>query len=356
MLSYLRGNNRIVRGKVRCGHVTKQVVSALCPGDIAIISHTNIDELAARELIERGVGAVVNCAVSFTGDYEAQGARVLLEHCIPLYDCPSHPDLLTQLSNGENVIINGHYLFRERDQSMVTRLAPVTPEQWEALRHNAEKNMPEQLKRFVENTLRYAEQEKKRLFTPLVSLPLCTSIAGRPALIVSRGKYYKEDLHALSNYIVARRPALIGVDGGGDALLEQGWCPDIIMGDMDSVSDKALRAAQDIVVHGYMDGSAPGAERVKQLGLAYHVLPAPGTSEDMALLYAYDNGADLLISVGAHSAMGDFLEKGRQGMASTLLVRMKVGGRLVDAKGLHHLYPKSGRMRLPLLHYLKTWV
>jgi uncharacterized membrane-anchored protein len=353
MFMRLGKNNRIVRGPVRCGHITKHVTGSLRPGDIAVIAHTNIDELAARGLIERKVRAVVNCAVSFTGEYEAHGARLLLETGIPLYECPSRPYLSRELADGEEVVIDGHYLFRKQDRTMLTRLVPVTREEWQVTYRNVEKNTPEKLASFVDNTIQYALQEKERLFQPLVRLPLRTTLAGRHVVVVSRGRHYKEDLQALFSYVAAYRPTLIGVDGGSDALLEQGWKPDIIMGDMDSVSDVALREAKDVVVHAYADGSAPGESRIKALGVPYHLLQAPGTSEDMALLYAYESGASLIVGVGTHTAMDDFLEKGRQGMASTLLVRMKIGGRLVDAKGIHRLYPSIINTGLPFMRYLK---
>ncbi|GED12102.1 putative cytokinetic ring protein SteA [Aneurinibacillus migulanus] len=353
MFMRLGRNSHTVCGPVRYGRITKHMAASLRPGDIAVIEHTDIDELAARELIEKKVKAVVNCAVSFTGEYEAQGARLLLDTGIPLYDCPAQSRLPGEISNGEEVVIDGHYLFRKRDKMMLTRLLPVTHEEWQVTYQKAEKNTSERLARFIDNTLHYALREKEYLFCPLASLPLHTKIPGRHAVVVSRGRHYEEDLQALRNYITVYRPVLIGVDGGGDALLAQGWRPDIIMGDMDSVSDRALRETKDIIVHAYTDGRAPGEERVKSLGVPYHLLRAPGTSEDMALLYAYDNGVSLIVGIGTHTSMEDFLEKNRQGMASTLLVRMKVGSKLVDARGIHHLYSPFTSVRLPLFRHLK---
>lgn len=347
--------SRMVRGPVRCGHSTKHMLASLRPGDIAVISHPDIDELAARGLIEQRVKAVINCAVSFTGEYEARGARLLLDTGIPLYDCPARPSLVAELSNGEEIMIDGHYLFRKKDKAMLIRLLPVTREMWQVAYQSAIQKTTEKLTRFVDNTLDYALREKEHLFQPLSCLPLQTQLAGRPAVVVSRGRHYREDLYALYDYISMYRPVLIGVDGGADALLQQGLVPDIIMGDMDSVSDKALRLAADIVVHAYPNGGAPGAKRISDLRIPYHTLAAPGTSEDMALLYAYDHGVSLIISVGTHTAMEEFLEKNRDGMASTLLTRMKIGSRLVDAKGIHCVYGNS-QPALPWMRHLKNWM
>jgi uncharacterized membrane-anchored protein len=138
---------------------------------------------------------------------------------------------------------------------------------------------------------------------------------------------------------------LIGVDGGADALLDRGAVPDLIIGDFDSVSERALRCGAQLIVHGFTDGRAPGAERLDELGLPYTVFSAPGTSEDVAMLLAYEKGAELMVAVGTHNSMVEFLDKGRAGMASTFLVRMKVGDALVDAKGVSRLYRSSVRTK-----------
>ncbi len=345
MLSRLMNKNRTVNGSVRCGALTKQLVASIKPGEIAVISHTDIDELAARGLLERRVKAVVNCAPSFTGEYMARGAKILLDHHIPLYDCDSQDNVFEQLHNGEQIIIDGHYLFRKKDRHLLARLSPITKEYWQQACSAAEQKMNERLYRFVENTLAYAAVEKEHIMLPLPPLPLHTPLAGRTVVIVSRGKYYKEDLRAIRPYILKEKPILIGVDGGADALLENGLVPDIVIGDMDSVSNDALAAAKDVIIHAYYDGTAPGEKRVRELGIPYYKLRAPGISEDAAMLYAYHYGAEWLVSVGTHTNMVEFLEKGRQGMASTLLVRMQVGDRVIDAKGFHLLYSKRQKRK-----------
>ena len=139
-------------------------------------------------------------------------------------------------------------------------------------------------------------------------------------------------------------------DGGGDAF-ECGYRPDLFVGDMDSVSDRALLQAREVVVHAYSDGRGiPGRERLEKLGVQYRVFSSPGTSEDIALLMAYELGAALIVAIGAHSSVLEFLEKGRKGMSSTFLVRLKVGDRLVDAKGVSRLYaPRSPATLLPVV-------
>ncbi|MCL5292812.1 MAG: putative cytokinetic ring protein SteA, partial [Actinobacteria bacterium] len=171
--------------------------------------------------------------------------------------------------------------------------------------------------------------------------PTRTNFVGRHALVVVRGYSYKPDLQALRSYIREIKPVLIGVDGGADALLAKGYQPDIIIGDMDSVSDEALRSGAELIVHAFTGGRAPGLERLAKLGLTGSLFEAMGTSEDIALLLAYEKGAELIVAVGTHANLIEFLDKGRGGMASTFLVRLKVGSRLVDAKGVNKLYRRG---------------
>ena len=156
--------------------------------------------------------------------------------------------------------------------------------------------------------------------------------------MVVRGYHYREDLAALRPYIREYRPVMVGVDGGADALIESGYTPHVIVGDMDSVSDGALRCGAELVVHAYRDGRAPGLDRLHRLGLEGIVFPAAGTSEDIAMLLADEGGASLIVAVGTHATLMEFLDKGRSGMASTFLTRLRVGSKLVDAKGVSRLY------------------
>ena len=168
----------------------------------------------------------------------------------------------------------------------------------------------------------YLVREKDLLIDGVGVPDIRTRIEGRHALIVVRGYHYKEDLQALHHYIREYKPVLIGVDGG----------------DMDSVSDRALTCGAEIVVHAYRDGRAPGAERVRGLGVEPVIFPATGTSEDVAMLLADDKDATLIVAVGTHATLVEFLDKGRSGMASTFLTRLRIGSKLVDAKGVSRLY------------------
>jgi uncharacterized membrane-anchored protein len=200
-----------------------------------------------------------------------------------------------------------------------------------------------ELERFAVNTLKYVQREARPSFEPIELPPLRTKFEGRHALVVVRGHDYKHDLATLRPYIREYRPVLIGVDGGADALLEMGLHPDIIIGDFDSVSVSTLATAKDLVHHVHPDGRAPGRETLLEWGVDYHEFVAEGTSEDVAMLLAWESGAQLIVAVGTHATMVEFLDKGRPGMASTFLTRLRLGPMLVDAKGVSRLY--EGRVR-----------
>ena len=201
----------------------------------------------------------------------------------------------------------------------------------------------EELQRFAENTLEYIRREADLTFEPVTLPPLRVDMKGRHALVVVRGHDYRDDLHALKAYIKEYRPVLIAVDGGADALLDEGFTPDVIIGDFDSVSEQALGVGADLVHHVHRDGRAPGRENLELWGVPYHEFVVDGTSEDVAMLLAFEAGATLIVAVGTHSTMVEFLDKGRPGMSSTFLTRLRLGPVLVDAKGVNRLY--EGRVR-----------
>lgn len=321
---------------------TKQLCKRLLPQQIALIDHADVDEMAAQSLLEAGVRAVINLSPFMTGRYPAEGARTLLQMGVPLYEWNTqaeHARLMEQV-DGAKVTIRDNTLFLQTESGwrLLDKLHSVNDEAIAVKWQEAHARLDDTLSSFIDNTLQYAVREKDLFLKRLCQLRLKTPLADRHVVVVVRGKHYKEDLQTLAPYIREYRPVLIGVDGGADALLESGYRPDLIVGDMDSVTDKALCSGAEVVVHAFPDGRSPGEQRVRQLGLAYHVLPAPGTSEDVAMLLAFENQAELIVTIGTHTNMIDFLEKGRKGMASTLLVRTKIGTKLIDAKGVSQLY------------------
>jgi uncharacterized membrane-anchored protein len=224
------------------------------------------------------------------------------------------------------------------DGQVVAKGTLQTPESVAAAMVEARAGLAEQVTAFAVNTLEYVQRDLDMLLDSVGVLDLRTRLEGRHVLVVARGYHYREDLIALRSYIREFKPVKIGVDGGADALLDAGYRPDIIVGDMDSVSDAAASCGAELVVHAYQDGSAPGLARVESLGVACVTCPAAGTSEDIAMLIADAKGASVIVAVGTHFSLEEFLDKGRPGMGSTFLTRLRVGGKLVDAKGVSRLY------------------
>ncbi len=335
-------------GPIRYDLSTKKLVKRLQPQDIALISHNDLDEIAADSLLRTKVKIVLNTGFFCTESYVNNGPGKLLDRGITLVEGLGEKFLL-KLKEGDPVEVKGESIFKNGKK--IAKGQILTKELLSKKIARAEINQGKLLDRFVQNTLEYARREKGIILGSLTMPKLQTVIRDRHVLVVVRGKNYREDLKAIMHYIDEVKPVLIGVDGGADALWEFGYRADIVIGDMDSVGDEALQNAAELVVHAYPDGRAPGMERVKKLGLEAKIFSAPGTSEDVAMLLAYENKAELIVALGTHSSMVDFLEKGRAGMASTFLVRLKVGEKLVDARGVSQLYRKTANYRFvaPLL-------
>jgi uncharacterized membrane-anchored protein len=324
-------------GTAKLDKRTKDLVRRLDARDIAIIHHADLDRVSAEELVASGVRVVVNCAESQTGRFPNPGPLTLVRGGVKLVDAPG-AELFDQVSDGDRLTVRGGSVFRngtclasghvlqaaELDNALVAQKARVT----------------EALEAFAENTMRYLRDEG-RLLSEGVDFPtLTTRMRDRHALVVARGPGMKRDLRMVLPYIRDFKPVLVAVDGGADALLEAGLKPDVIVGDMDSVSDRALQSGAEILVHAYRDGIAPGAARCDKLDVRYQVVSMPGISEDIALLLAYEKGAELIVAVGTHFNLIEFLERDRAGMSSTFVTRLKVGEILVDAKGVSRLFSR----------------
>ena len=291
-----------VVGTARLGRQTKDLVKRLRAGDLAIIDHVDLDRVSAEELAESGVRAVVNVSPSSSGRFPNPGPLELVRAGVCLVDALGS-GLFDELSDGETVTVRGGSVWRNG-----------------------------------------ARLDEGRLLAQGIEFPpLATRFRDRHAVVVARGPGYKSDLRIVRPYIRNFKPVLVAVDGGADALLEIGLRPHVIVGDFDSVSDAALHSGAELLVHAYADGRAPGSVRLTALGLPFATVSAPGISEDIALLLAHERGAELIVAVGTHFNLVEFMERNRAGMASTFVTRLKVGESLVDAKGVSRLVsPRIG--------------
>jgi len=334
---------------------TKRLVRRAQPGEIAVIDHEDLDRVSAEALLEVGVAGVVNAARSISGRYPNLGPLILIQAGVPLIDAVG-PLLLRKVREGDPIRLDGDRII-VGDQLVGVGIRQSEAAVLEAM-SEAKLSLAERFESFATNTLDYMHRERDLLFGGSGLPAIEHDLSRRPVLVVVRGYDYKEDLAVLGPYIRDVHPVLLGVDGGADALIEAGYRPDVILGDMDSVSDGALllaletprrwprrRQPTEILLHAYQDGRAPGRARLDALGVPYRLVEASGTSEDMAFLLAHEKGAETIVAVGSHGNLREFLDKGREGMASTFLVRLRVGEILMDAKGVSRVYSPRIRTR-----------
>jgi uncharacterized membrane-anchored protein len=314
---------------------TKSLTERLMPGDIAIIDHADLDRVSAEALLNRQVVAVINVAPSMTGRYPNLGAQLLVEAGVPLVDDVG-PDVFEKVSDGNLVRLDGDTLYL--GETVAAKGIVQTSQSVAASMIKAKEGLATLIRAFMANTVEYIGRDFEELIDGIRVPELRTKLAGKHALVIARGYRHREDLQVLRAYIREFRPVMVAVDGGADALLDAGYRPDVIIGDMDSVSDRALTSGAEIVVHAYPDGTAPGLERVRAMGLDSVQCPATGTSEDIAVLMADELGAHLIVAVGMRTTLVEFLDKGRPGMASAFLTRMRVGDKMVEPKGVSRLY------------------
>jgi uncharacterized membrane-anchored protein len=330
-------------GRARVDRRTKVLLSRLEPGEVAIIDHQDIDRIAAEGLIQRQARIVINAGRSSTGRYPNLGPLLLCSAGVTVID-EAGPEVM-QIEEGTRVEVEEGSVFAiaNGERRQVAKGKVLHLEDVEKTLDVAKQGIATAIDRFAENTIGYIKDERDVLLEAARLPNVKTAFHGRHVLVVVRGPGYKEDFVALRGYIREVKPLLVGVDGGADAILDAGMKPDMIIGDMDSVTTEALLSGAEVVVHAYSGGHAPGLERIEALDIPCIVYESPGTSEDIAMLLAFERGAELIVAVGTHANLIEFLDKGRKGMASTFLVRLRVGPILVDAKGVGRLY--RGRVR-----------
>jgi uncharacterized membrane-anchored protein len=336
---------------LRIAHRTKVTAPSLLPGEVVVISHPDLDAVAAESLVRARPSAVINCAPFVTGKYPNQGPDILLGAGIPIFE--ADVNILDVVVDRSTCRIQDGVL--EVTGNDPFQLRHITPADVALSLSDARKNLDSELDAFVRNTMSYLGRDSERtlLLDPVIPPDVKTNFFDQPTVVAVRGNRYREDLRLLARFFADAKPLIIAVDGAADELISMGLVPNVILGDMDSVSDRSLRCGAELIVHAYASNTqpvtAPGAVRCQSLGLPYMTFPVAGTSEDAALLLAYELGAKLIVAVGTHTHMEDFLDKGRKGMASTFLVRLKVGSRLVDAKGVSSLMSMNQPMVPSLL-------
>jgi uncharacterized membrane-anchored protein len=342
-----RGGTRAVSGPARLGRRTKHLVKRLAPGDVAVVDHRDLDRVSAEDLIAAGVIAVLNCRPSSSGEYPNMGPLLLVQAGVHLVDLDDDA-IFDAIPDGQPVEVAGGEV-HARGVLVASGRAQEPADVLAATEHRR-REIGEALEAFARNTVEHMVEERE-LLSGKIELPrFDTDFRDKDVMIVVRGVGHERDIAALRPYIRDMRPVLVGVDGGANALLEAGFRPDMIVGDMDSAQEATLRSGAELVVHAYPDGRAPGRDLLDRLGLPHKVVPAPGTSQDIAMLIAHEKGARLIVSVGSQWNLVEFLDKNRRGMSSTFLTRLRLGENLVDAKGVSRLYrPRPGVLPVAVL-------
>lgn len=327
-----------VTGTARVDRRTKRLTTRLTAGDVAVIDQVDLDRATADAFVAAGVVAVVNAAPSISGRFPNLGPEVLVTAGIPIVD-DLGDELFELVTEGQRIRVDGDRLLV--DDEPVAAGQAQDRETVAAAMADARHGLAVQLESFAANTSEYLKRERELLLDGVGVPSVGTPIEDRHCLVVSRGFDYREDLARLAAYIREFRPVLIGVDGGADALVEAGYRPDLIVGDLDAVGDQALKSGAEVVIHAYPDGRAPGLERLQDLDIDAIRFPSAATNEDIAMLLADVNGAKLVVAVGMHANLVEFLDRGRAGMASTVLTRLRLGAKLVDAKSAAQLHRPS---------------
>ncbi|MDF2889652.1 MAG: thiamine pyrophosphokinae catalytic protein [Clostridia bacterium] len=323
-----------IEGFVKIGTRTKELIKYLSAEDIAVIQHDDIDELAAEALIKTRLKAVINTGKSMTGGYYSRGTSMLVSSNIRLYDTSLE---ITAFKDNDFVRIRGKDLILNSSCLYSNSCQMINNEYIQQRTIECGYNHNNLLCGFINNTLEYAEKEKDFILNFTDYPKINSNMKDKCAIVVVRSSESREALASLKDFIGIKKPVLIGVDGGADTIISCGFTPDILIGDMDSVSDVGIFRSKEIILHSYLNGTCPCLERIMSLNIKYKILPMPGTSEDIALLLAYDKGASSIILIGGHSSMTDFLERGRKGMGSTLITRLKIEDRLIDYKYIKKL-------------------
>jgi uncharacterized membrane-anchored protein len=247
---------RIVSGPARPGRRTKLLVRHLQRGDVAILDHRDIDRVSGEELVAAGVVAVINCRPSSSGSYPNMGPQLLVEAGVHLVDVPD--DVLFELvSTGDQLTLHDGEV--RRAGKVLTRGAVLDPARVRADTDHRRDELGYALERFARNTIEHMREERELLVGKIELPRFRTDFRDRHALVVVRGVGHQRDLRALRPYIRDMKPVLVAVDGGADALLQAGLKPDMIVGDMDSAGDAALRCGAELVVHSTPTAARPDA-------------------------------------------------------------------------------------------------
>jgi len=331
-----------VEAPARVDERTRDILTRIRPGEIAVIDHEDLDRKTAEDLVRARVAAVVNASDTVSGRYPNMGPLLLVVAGIPLVDGCGR-DLLQSVEEGVDVRVAGGNVYVAG--KAVAHGSVQTIDSLESKLEEAKHHLAVELQAFAESTIEFLREERDLPIEGVSTPDSRVDFDGRQCVVVVRNYDWRQDLEVLLPYIRDRKPVLIGVDGGADALREAGLRPDIIIGDPNSVGADTLTCGAELVVHAGAEARPGGVGRLEDLGIAYATFTSRGTAADAAMLLAYEKGAELVVAVGTQASPVEFIERGTAGAATSLLTRMRVGPVLADAKAVQRLYQPGLRPR-----------
>jgi uncharacterized membrane-anchored protein len=334
-----------VHGPARLHRRTTSLLGRLQPGDVAVLDHLDMDRETAQALIDAGVAAVVNASPMISGRYPNLGPELLVQAGVTVVDSAGI-EVFDRVKDGTEVRIDAGVV--HAGATLVATAREVTADVVRREMGQARSGLTAQLESFTHNTTEFLRREQDLLLHGHGIPETATEIAGRPVVVVVRSHGWEDELRGIRAFVREQRPVLIGVDRGADALVEAGHRPDVVVltsGSDDLPSAAVLRKARDVVVLVEQGSPRSAIEHLERMSIRPLRFETTATTEDAALLLASTHDAALIVGVGLHATLAEFLDRRRTGLASTFLTRLKVGPDLVDASALPRLYDGAVRPR-----------
>lgn len=323
-----------ITATARAERDSEKLSHKLKKGQIAVVDRTDLDRAFAESLIDRGVRAVVNASQSISGRYPTMGPQMLAQAGITIIDDVGH-SIFSKFKSGDQFCLEGGNVLRAG--VLIATGTELTDERIAALTNSAESRLSTRLESLSVNAAEHLRRERTMLLEGDGIPRLRTDLRNRPALVVSKTHDFAADLKALAHYINDYNPVLIGAGAGADALMEAGRMPDVVVGELANISDRALKTCREVVITS-ASSKVTSVERLEKAGCDAVTFIGTGSDEDLALIVADANDASVIVLAGGHNDLIGFLDRGPTDMASTFLARLKIGNKLVDAKSVAEFY------------------
>ena len=325
MSEKLSKDSKARSGRVRVDDRPKHLATRLERGEIAVINVADLDRDSAAALVEAAPAAVLNAQPSLTGRVAALGPRLILDAGITLVDDLGQ-DIMS-LREGQDVTVTGGKVLVDGGVIATGRFVSeddlnVEVADSSALFAGFEGSIEDYLTQDGATVLRGE------------GVPSIDGLGKRPILLVTAASDAVADLKALARWRSEAAPFVIAVDAGADVALKARLGLDLVVGDADLMSEKAIRRARAFVVRVGGDGLAPGAQRLDRMGVVYEQVAMAGTSLDAALVVAAHSGTTAVVTAGVSYGDAELVDAGRALVAPAFFSRLAVGSRLIGAQAV----------------------